>query len=82
MNHPSSQTNRARCALYKKILDFLDEESVSGENSARELVYKFDEKSHCESLKRLKVSSEPKQKSMGMDTPFLSISFFLQDEQG
>ena len=26
-------TNRARCALYKKILDLLDEESVSGESS-------------------------------------------------
>ena len=32
-------TNRARCALYKKILDLLDEESVSGESN------KFDKKS-------------------------------------
>ena len=31
------RTNRARCALYKKILDLLDEESVSGESSGRSL---------------------------------------------
>ena len=31
----SIQTYRARCALYKKILDLLDEESVSGESSGR-----------------------------------------------
>ena len=36
------RTNRARCALYKKILDLLDEEIVSGE-SVVDLVYKFDE---------------------------------------
>ena len=47
----SLQTNRARCALYKKILDLLDEESVSGESSGR-LVYKFDEKFYSECLKR------------------------------
>ena len=29
------QTNRARCALYQKILDLLDEESVSGARSGR-----------------------------------------------
>ena len=28
----SIQKNRARCALYKKILDLLDEENISGEN--------------------------------------------------
>ena len=28
----SIQTNRARCALYKKHLDLLDKESVSGES--------------------------------------------------
>ena len=47
----SIRTNRARCALYKKILDLLDEERVSGESSGR-LVYKLDEKSYCECLKR------------------------------
>ena len=31
----SIQTNRARCALYKKFLYLLDEESVSGESSGR-----------------------------------------------
>ena len=31
----SIQTNRARCTLYKKIHDFLDEESTSGESSDR-----------------------------------------------
>ena len=31
----SISTNRARCALCKKILDLLDEESVSGESSDR-----------------------------------------------
>ena len=30
----SIQTNRARCALYKKILDLLDEKKVSGEEKA------------------------------------------------
>ena len=30
-----SRTNRARCALYMKILDLLDEESISGESSGR-----------------------------------------------
>ena len=45
------RTNRARCALYKKILDLLDEESVSGE-AVVELVYKFDEKFYRECLKR------------------------------
>ena len=39
----SIRTNRARCALYKKILDLLNEESVSGEV---ELIYTFDEKSY------------------------------------
>ena len=38
----SIRTNRAKCALYKKILDLLDEESVSGESNVRELVYKFE----------------------------------------
>ena len=36
----SIQTNRVRRALYKKILDSLDEESVSGESSGR-VVYNF-----------------------------------------
>ena len=30
------RTNRARCALYKAILDLLDKESVSGTHSDRE----------------------------------------------
>ena len=37
--------------LYKKILDLIDEESISGE-AVVELVYKFDKKSYCECLKR------------------------------
>ena len=40
------QTNRARCALYRKILDLLDEESVSGEKAVAELVLYIDEKSY------------------------------------
>ena len=44
-------TNRARCALYKKILDLLDEESVSGK-AVVELVNKFDEKSYSDCLKK------------------------------
>ena len=31
----SIRTNRARCTLYKKILDLFDEESISGESSGR-----------------------------------------------
>ena len=31
---PSIRTNKARCSLYKKILDLLVEESVSGARSA------------------------------------------------
>ena len=31
----SVQTNRARCALYEKMLDLLDEESISGESCGR-----------------------------------------------
>ena len=31
----SIRTNRVRCALYKKILDLLDEETISGESSGR-----------------------------------------------
>ena len=31
----SIRTNRARCALYKKILDLLNEESISGMRSGR-----------------------------------------------
>ena len=31
----SIRTNRARCALNRKILDLLDEESVSGESISR-----------------------------------------------
>ena len=37
----SIQTNKARCALYKKILDLLDEESVFGESSDYKLGEKF-----------------------------------------
>ena len=33
------RTNRARCALNKKILDLLDEESISGESSGRVSLY-------------------------------------------
>ena len=47
----SIRINRAKSALYKKILDLLDEESASGENSG-EQVYKFYEKSFHECLKR------------------------------
>ena len=36
----SIRTNRARCALYKKVLDLLDEESVSREKAVVELFYK------------------------------------------
>ena len=43
----SIRTKRARCALYKIILDLLNEESISGEK----LVYQFDEKSYRECLK-------------------------------
>ena len=31
----SIQTNRSRCALYKKIFDLLDEESISGARSGK-----------------------------------------------
>ena len=47
----SIRTNRARCALYKNILDLLDKESVSGESSGT-ASHKFDEKSYRECLKR------------------------------
>ena len=49
----SIRTNRARwCALYKKILDLLDEErKVFLEKALVELVYKFDEKSYRKCLK-------------------------------
>ena len=33
------QTNRARCALYRKILDLLDEEIISGARSGRTSLY-------------------------------------------
>ena len=39
------RTNRARFTLSKENLDLLDEESVSGANSGRAIIYKFDEKS-------------------------------------
>ena len=29
------RTNRARCALYEKMLDLLDEESIAGESCGR-----------------------------------------------
>ena len=45
----SIKTNRAKCALNRKIYDLLDKESISGESSG---VYKFDEKSYCECLQR------------------------------
>ena len=41
---PSIRTNVARYALNRKIIDLLDEESVSGESSGR-VIYKFDAKS-------------------------------------
>ena len=46
----SIRTTRARCTLYKKILDLLDEESFL-ERAMAELVYKFDKKSYRECLK-------------------------------
>ena len=46
----SIQKYRAKRALYKKILDLLDDESVL-EEAVVELVYKFDEKSYRECLK-------------------------------
>ena len=46
----SIRTNRARCALNRKILDLLDEESISGE-AVVELIYKFDKKPYYECLK-------------------------------
>ena len=49
----SIQTNRAKCALYKNILDLLDEESVL-EEAVVELVYKFDEKSYHESIAKVR----------------------------
>ena len=45
-------TNRVWCALNTNILYLLNEESVSRESSARKPVYKFDEKSYRECLKR------------------------------
>ena len=42
---------RARCALNMEILDLLNEESISEVRSGR-AIYKFDEKSYCECLKR------------------------------
>ena len=44
----SIRTNRARCALYKKMLDLLDKESVSGESSGRASL----KKSYRECLKK------------------------------
>ena len=46
----SIRTNVTRYALNRKIIDLLDEESVSGESSGR-VIYKFDEKSYSECLK-------------------------------
>ena len=46
------RTNRVRCALNMEILDLLNKESVSGVRVV-ELVYKFDEKSYCECLKKV-----------------------------
>ena len=46
-------TNRARCTLNLDNLDLLTEESVSGACAEVELVYKLNEKSYCECLKRL-----------------------------
>ena len=45
------RTNRVRCALKMEIFDLLNEDGVSGARSI-ELVYKSDEKSFCECLKR------------------------------
>ena len=45
------RTNRVKCALNMEILDLLNEESVS-ECAVVEIVYKFDEKSYCECLKK------------------------------
>ena len=47
------RTNRVRCALNMEILDLLNEESVSGARSSRATVYKFDEKSYCQRLKKV-----------------------------
>ena len=41
---------RTNVALNRKIIDLLDEESISGESSGR-VIYKFDEKSYSECLK-------------------------------
>ena len=49
----SVRTNRARCALYKKILDLLDEESISGESSGRASLYKFDERSPTANVEKV-----------------------------
>ena len=45
------RTNRARCTLYRKILVYLMSK-VFLECAVVELVFKFDEKSYCECLKR------------------------------
>ena len=43
------RTNRARCALYRKILDLFNEAFLK--HAVVELVYKFDENFYCEYLK-------------------------------
>ena len=63
----SIRTNRARCALHKKILDLLDEENVSGESSGR-LVYKFDKKSYLECLKGESIAKERFKEYFGPQT--------------
>ena len=47
----SVRTNRARCALYEKMLDYSMRKAFL-EKAVVELVYKLDEKSNCKCLKR------------------------------
>ena len=57
-NYVILQTNRARCALYKKILILLNEQNISGKADV-ELVYVFDENPttnilKCESIAKVR----------------------------
>ena len=46
------RTNRVRCALNMELLDLLNEGERFWSRSVVELVYKFNEKSYCQRLKR------------------------------